>query len=466
MVPNLFSPQARHGSKGGSLIAARPSCKSSGLRFLFLTTVRTNTGLAAANNGVLSAFSFLPPAALCSSLLALCLLFGGCSSALTPHRAPASLSTSERTTLNLKIYDAAWQLVNDKYFDPQFRGVDWAAMRTKYRATAAAAMDEAQLYRVLDRLCAELKESHLTPLPPRRAQEIRTSRRMAVGMGWIPLEGRLVVTDLIPGGPAAAAGVQPGWVVLSCEGRPLTDAPPLPPQQGRTITFGFLDLKNEARAITFQPELLKVGQLLTHELPGGIRYLRFDKFDRESLRWLSRQLKEHRDAPGVVLDLRENPGGYIYAANLAIGEFFDHRVPTGQFVRRSGRISEGHGLPFFSARYEGPLAVLTGPATGSAAEIFAHVMQHNRRGTVIGRRTAGAVIVSRTYPLPGGGKLQVPIQDYRGLDGLRLEGRGVTPNIGVRPLGFADLRKGRDIDVETALTALGSPKGAPVAAAQ
>ncbi len=387
--------------------------------------------------------------------------FAFCSSCATPsaYHEPAPLTASERTALNLEIYDATWRLVNEKYFDPNFRGVDWAAKGRQYRPEAAAATDDTELYRVLSRLCNELKESHLTPLPPRRTHELRTERRVAVGMGWMPLEGRLVVTDLIPGGPAEEAGVLPGWVLLACEGRPLSEAPPLTPRAGQPITYTFLDLQNEARSITFQPELVRTVQRVARDLPGGQRYLRFDKFDRKSLSWLNRELKAHRDGPGVVIDLRDNPGGYVFAANIAIGEFFNHRVATGHFIRRNGRTSEGHGLPlpFLSARYRGPLVVLTGPSTGSAAEIFAHVMQHYNRATIVGRRTAGAVIVSRTYNLPGGGKLQIPIQDYRGLNDERLEGRGVMPDIAVPSPALADLRAGRDPDLDHAIAAF-TPK--------
>lgn len=384
------------------------------------------------------------------------LAFSGCASAPRAYVEPPPLSSAERTALNLQVHDKVWQLVNDRHFDPNFRGVDWAAMRTKYRQSAAAASNDTELYRILDRMCRELKESHLVPLPPRRSHEIRTARRMAVGMGWMPVEGRQVVTDLIPGGPADQAGVQPGWIVLSCEGRPLSEAPPPLPQPGRPVTFGFLDLRNEARTITFQPELLKTTQVISSGLPDGHRYLRFDVFDRATLLWLNRELRTHRHAPGVVVDLRENPGGYLFTAQLAIAQFFDHRVSTGRYIRRNGRVKEGRGWNLFSARYPGEIVVMVGPGTGSAAEIFSHVLQHEKRATLVGRRTSGAVVVSRTYPLPGGGSLQVPVQDYRGLDGQRLEGRGVFPDITLEAPSLDDMRAGRDPELQAALATLGA----------
>jgi carboxyl-terminal processing protease len=402
-------------------------------------------------------------AALCIGFAAL--VFTGCATAPQAYVEPAPLANVQRAALNADVFDTTWRLVNEKYFDPQFRGVDWAAMRAKYRPAAIAAADEAALYTVLNRMCGELRESHLTPLPPRRAHEIKTDRRIAVGMVWRILDGKRTVVALVPGGPAESAGVQPGWQIVARDGRPIDDnaAPPVP--NSTPVTYDFLDLEGAGRSITFQPQLLKFNQTIARDLPGGYRYLRFDEFDQESLRWLSSQLKSHPYAPGVVLDLRENHGGYVVALQMALSEFFQKRVPTGEFVRRGGRVRQSRGLAFLPARYSGEIVVLTSGATGSAAEIFAHVMQHQDRATVVGRRTAGAVIVARNYPLPGGGQLQIPVQDYRGLDGRRLEGRGVLPDIGVPPPGIEDLRVGRDPDVEMALAALAGDKSSDRVAA-
>ena len=105
--------------------------------------------------------------------------------------------------------------------------------------------------------------------------------------------------------------------------------------------------------------------------------------------------------------------------------------------------------------------VLTDGSTASAAEIFAHVLQYYKRATVVGRRTGGWVLLSFDYALPDGGRLVVPEQDYLGLAGQRLEGRGVTPDVVVPAPSLADLRAGRDPDLEAALTLLRQPDSAP-----
>ena len=381
----------------------------------------------------------------------LLLLVAGCATVPTEYREPAPLSAEARTALNLRVHDRVWQLVNDNYFDEKFRGVDWLAIKLKYRAEAAAAPDDTALYRVLARLGGELKQSHLTALPPRTVHEQDTEHRAAIGLRWLNLEGQRVVTEIVPGGAAADAGVKAGWLIVSRDGQPINEREIFVGKLGQPVSFEFLDLADRPIAFTLEPRLLDFERRIARDLPGGSRYLRFDRFSMENLHWLSTELKAHRSAPGVVIDLRANSGGNTVASMMAMQEFFDRRVPTGQFVKRNGRVNETHSLALFAARYPGRVVILLGPGSASASEIFAHVLQHEKRATVVGRRSAGAVIVSRFYNLPGGGQLQVPIQDYIGRDGQRLEGRGVTPDLSVPAPTMADWRTGRDVDLDAAL---------------
>ena len=393
------------------------------------------------------------------------LLVSGCTTPVTEYHAPPPLTAPERTALNARVFDRAWQLVDDKYFDAHFRGVNWRALRARYRPAAVKAQDDAGLYHVLNEMCGELKESHLTALTPRRTHDLETEHQAAIGIRWQLIDGKRVVMDVVPGGPADKAGVECGWLLVSRNGAPLHEGDTFVAHVGQPVTFGFLDLRNQPRTLTVTPQLVDFDQLETRELPGGYVYLRFDKFDRESLRWLSDELKRHREAPGVVLDLRLNPGGNTFSLSMAIAEFFQHRVDEGRVIRRSGWGHEAHSFAWNSAHYAGRVVILTSRATASAAEIFTHVLQHHGRATVIGQKTAGAVIYARNFALPGGGSLQVPVMDFVGLDGQRLEGRGVTPDIVLPVPTLADRRADRDAALVAALDVLERPATGRVAAA-
>lgn len=383
------------------------------------------------------------------------LLLAGCSTLPTEYREPPPLSASERTAHNGQVFDRAWELVNERYFDGGFRGVDWPAMRERYRGAALTAQDEDALYAAINRMCAELKESHLTALTPRRAHEFATDHRPGIGIRWQLLDGQRVITDVVPGGPADRAGIQRGWVVVARNGAPVRDGQSFITRLNEPVSFEFRDQHDQPRSYTLQPELIDFERREARRLAGGSLYLRFDRFDRPSLSWLSRQLKQHAAAPAVVLDLRQNRGGNTLVLDMALAEFFDRRVAAGRLVRRSGRVRDVHSFAWLPARYRGEVILLTSAASASAAEIFAHVLQHQRRATLVGQRTAGAVIYSRPYRLPGGGRIQIPVIDYVGLDGQRLEGRGVTPDLTVPPRTLADLRADRDVELAQALNAVG-----------
>ncbi|ACB73395.1 peptidase S41 [Opitutus terrae PB90-1] len=378
------------------------------------------------------------------------LFLAGCATVPTEYREPPPLTREERTAQNLRVFDRAWDLVNDRYFDEAFRGVDWPAMRERYRPQAAAAADAEALYKVVNQMCAELKESHLGALSPRRAHELETEHRPAIGIRWQLLEDQRVVVDVVPGGPADRAGIRRGWLVLKRNGTPLRDADTFITRLRDPVSFEFLDEHGAVRAFTLRPELLDFDRREVRPLEEGGFYLRFDRFDRSSLSWLSRQLKTHSTAPAVMIDLRSNRGGNTLVLDMAVAEFFKDRVAIGRLIRRSGRSKDVHSFAWLPAGYAGKVIVLTSQATASAAEIFTHVLQHYHRAVVIGQKTAGAVIYSRPYGLPDGGKIQVPIIDYVGLDGARLEGRGVGPDVEVPERSLADVRADRDPELARA----------------
>lgn len=384
----------------------------------------------------------------CAALLA------GCATAPTEYREPPALSATSRRALNQRVFDRVWNLVNRHYFDPHFRGVNWAAAHGRYQSQAIASTDDTALYDVLNRMCGELKESHLAALSPRRAHEWNTEHRAAVGIRWQVIEGQRVVSDVLPNSPADVAGVKVGWIAVSRNGTPLRDGDPFITHVGVPVSYAFLDDHDKPRTLTMTPQLLTFDREEASDLSDGWRYVRFDRFSVASISWLSRELKTHATAPGVVVDLRQNGGGSAFALGLAIAEFFPRRVGEGKMVQRSGTTEDAESLSWRSARYRGEVVLLVGRGSASAAEIFSHVLQFHQRAKVIGQPTAGAVIYARNFRLPDGGSIQIPVTDYVGLDGQRLEGRGVKPDVPVPLPTLADLRAGRDVALDRAKVTL------------
>ncbi len=395
-------------------------------------------------------------------LLLACLLLAlvGCASVPTQYKEPPPLAVEARAALNEKVFHKAVALIDEHYFDPTYHGTDWQALHAKYQPMALAAQDSTALYTALNNMMGELGVSHLVAISPRQAHQVETRHVAATGFSMQYLEKKLVVTDVVPLGPAASAGVQPGWLVTARNGVPLPIAgDKFVTVLGQGVTYDFLDQHDQAHSLHFDPALLDFRRLDVRSLPGNMLYLRFDEFSFETLHWLSQQLKANAAAPGVVLDLRFNRGGNAAALTMALGEFRpvgtdSAMMDAGYTVDRKGKQDDRRSLPLFSAKYAGKLVILTDSTSVSAAEIFPRVMQYNKRATVIGRQTAGMVIISKFYDLPDEGLLQVPVIDYLGPDGQRLEGKGVTPDQVLPPATLAQRRAGEDPDLQAALVIL------------
>lgn len=370
-------------------------------------------------------------------------VFSGCATIPPPRAAwnlatPAPKPNADRSAFNLRVYDNVWAWVESRYYDPHFNGVDWQAARERHRQAAAAARDDAGLYAAINELLRELNDPHT------RAQSAadftRTFWQRSVLLGWrsvaVPnaTDGRRRITEVFAGGGAAEAGVRVGWIVLTCDGRPAAEfiaASILRPDQ--KIQCEFLDEHDAPRRLTVTAREVKVPTFRTfHEVADGVYLVRFDRFDLVSAHWVREEVKAHANAKGLIFDLRGNPGGNLFALSSILGDVFPHAIDTGQLVHRGHEAIWHRLIPQWGgARYAGPLAVLVSRGSASAAEVFAELVQENRRGPVIGEKTRGALLTVVFWPLPGGGKLWLSVYDYHSPKGVRVESRGVLPDIEV-----------------------------------
>ena len=390
------------------------------------------------------------------ALAVVALALSGCTTTPAPRVSLAAVPVEQRARAegNVRVFDRVWGLVADWHYDPKLQGVDWPAAGLKYGAEAAAAADDQALYASLGAMVGLLKDSHTHALSPTQTKERRTQTRARTGFYMTRVEGRWIVSELVAGSPAELAGVKTGWVVVARNGTAFGERSEARPKEGEVAQWEFLDDRDQPVALAIAAQSLSTKpRQEVRVLAGGVVYLRFDAFDMADRRWLSDQLKTNRAAPGVVIDLRRNPGGGTISLGITIGEFFDRAVDCGTFITRGGYRGGKSSWQIGSARYGGSVVVLVDGATGSAAEIFAAVLQEHGRAAIVGRKTAGAVLASWYHGLPDGGELQLSRQDYVTPQGRRLEKEGVAPDVKVVRT-VADGRAGRDVDLEAALRVL------------
>jgi C-terminal processing protease CtpA/Prc len=157
-----------------------------------------------------------------------------------------------------------------------------------------------------------------------------------------------------------------------------------------------------------------------------------------------------RSFQAVVLDLRGNPGGLVRAEEKFVGGFFDHDVKLGDRTGRA-KLSTAIAKTRGGKAFAGKLIVLVDSQSASAAEIFARIVQLEKRGIVVGDRSSGHVMESKTFvhavPLDRVNvsqySLNLTIADLTMSDGKSLEKVGVTPDVRIFPTP-ADIAAGRD----------------------
>ncbi len=423
--------------------------------------------------------SFLSALRRLGAFVGVCALLAGCAT-IPPPKALVNLMSSapkpgaDRTAYNLSVYDNVGDWVADHYYDPHYNGADWPAARARHRTAARDAKDDTELYTAINALLGELNDRHTYAQSAEDFARLFWHRNVVIGLRSIEVagstDGRRRILDLIPGSPAAEAGVREGWILLTCDGRRPTDVIGFNKlHDGQAVRCDFLTERGESRTLSITARQMNVPTYhRIREAADGIYVLRFDQFDETSAGWVREQVKAHSDAKGLIFDVRANPGGHFFALASILDDVFAERGELGHLVHRGGTAQWHHWIfDHGSARYAGPIAVLTSPFSTSAAEIFAQLVQERKRGPVVGQKSGGALLTSVFWPLAGGGRLWITVYDYRSPNGTRVEGQGVTPDILVPldAIGSID-GTGNDAVVQAAVDALqgkhsDSASGAP-----
>ena len=404
----------------------------------------------------------------------------------------ATISTDTRDG-RLAVFDEVWAAIAERYYDPKLRGVDWEAQRECWRPLAAAAAGRAEFYSILRRMIGSLRDAHTRVFAPEERTEWHRPVYTSVGLSLREIEGELLVTQVERGSDAERAGLRAGDALLTIDGqhagellsRRLAEVPAAPQSpsarlgatsrlfdgpRDSTVELRFADSRDTTRTklVRLRRSLRTRSPALTVRRDEGAAVVSFNFFTQEIAVELMRSLRERkelRSARGLVVDLRENGGGDAEAMIDIASAFLPVGTSLGEFRDRGGEVAAApltrRAMLLAAdavANFRGPVVVLTGPRTASAAEIFAAALQERGRARVLGEQTCGCVLaIRRRHLLPDGGLLDISEMDYRTAGARRLEGAGVTPDELVGPTR-RDIEQGRDPALALALARLKSAK--------
>jgi hypothetical protein len=320
----------------------------------------------------------------------------------------------------VEVFDAVADELGQRFYAPDYNGAVWPATRARYRRQAQAARSDGELVTVVRRMLAELRASHLDFFAT----------------------------------PSGADDLHPK-------------------------AKGNGDAAQEA-------------DIIWRRLSPTVGYIKINSFEdgAEVVERIDRAFAELGELPSLVIDLRGNGGGTLTAAMRTGDYLFARARPVGYFATRKGLTErcvrsidelKAGSLPlfdgYFAADFEreleknGALMLVTGGRAGkhytgriavlvdeycfSACEAFASIIKETEVATLIGSRTPGAMLGADAVSLTGGWTLVLPVSDFRTARGLRVEGRGVEPDIPV------ENGRGKDAQLAATLAFLKNANNAP-----
>jgi carboxyl-terminal processing protease len=193
--------------------------------------------------------------------------------------------------------------------------------------------------------------------------------------------------------------------------------------------------KGERKPLKFTiiRDIIKIDSVYSKKIEGSdIAYIRVTSFDKKVVKDVKKALKNNKNAKGIILDLRNNPGGLL---SQAVG-LVDLFVDKGVIVSQKGRIESENEV--YKATKEGtykniPMAVLVNGGSASASEIVSGALQDHKRAIIVGEKTFGKGSVQVILPLGKGEGLRLTVARYYLPSGRTIQAKGVTPDVEVAP---------------------------------
>lgn len=405
----------------------------------------------------------------------------------------------------IEAFDSLFQKASREYPFTEEKGVDWNAIYQQINPLVNQANNPTEFYKALRQFAFSIPDGHVgLQLDPQVFFEENGG-----GLGLVLTElsdGRVLVSDILPGTPADEAGFLRGTEIISWNGEPVGQAiskvvPALGPYSTehtrRQAQVIFLTRTPPNTRITVayknqnQPEIQEASMRSAVEYdslftalgyneetvlpieaeilqPSGVGYIRLTTFNDDyhlmAQLW-ERYIQEfiEQEVPGIIIDLRTNSGGYSNLANNFAGFFFDEEVvlyyrsyyneKTNQFEKDE----QPETIKPAPILYDGPIALLISPNCVSACEGFAYALQKDGRGFVVGHLpSAGAFgeVGRGQYDLPDERSMQFPTGRPEDADGnVVIEGVGILPDIQV-PITEESAIGQKDTVLQAAIQAL------------
>jgi carboxyl-terminal processing protease len=312
-----------------------------------------------------------------------------------------------------------------------------------YRGVSRDQLNNGSIAGMVDALRKRHREDRFSHyFDPKQAQilnEQTSGRFTGVGLSVTEVKRGLKVVEAFKGSPAAKAGIEPGDLIVSVNGKSISgessdlSTAKIKGPEGTDVTLGVVQAsRSNTRQLKLQRQEIStpvVESSIRHDSGDRLGYVHLSAFSDGAhgpLRDATQRL-ERRGAQGIVLDLRGNPGGLLTEAVLAASVFLpkDDKVVTTDSRTEGRRVYRAAGDPLPRR----PMVVLIDRGTASAAEILASALADNGLAEVVGTRSFGKGLFQNLLDLSNGGELDLTVGEFFTADGISLAPKGIQPDV-------------------------------------
>ncbi len=387
---------------------------------------------------------------------------------------------SQSSSSPVKVFESVWKTVQGNFFDPNFNNLDWEKMKSRYQPQAAKTNSTEQLATIINQMLGELNTSHthfytqkepayyqlagifrhsllkdLKPLLPHNQLEYT-----GIGIYTEEVDDKTFIKAILNGSPAEKGKLKVGDQLLSVEGKPFQAIDSFVEKAEQPVSVLIQRTPDSSpQEIIVVPKVFNPATMFLDALNNSVEVIEreghkigyihiWSYADPKYQERLEEELVSGRlkDSDGLVWDLRDGWGG----ASPSYLNLFTAPTPTITTIFRDGVERHNH------LQWQKPVVMLVNQGSRSGKEILAYGFRKYDVGQIVGSQTAGAVVGGRPYIMPDGSLLYLAVANVL-VDGKRLEGKGIVPDVRVSvSLPYAqgiDLQKEQAI--ETVLQALG-----------
>jgi carboxyl-terminal processing protease len=332
-------------------------------------------------------------------------------------RSPTSATTSELP--KAQVLEALWKIIEEDYL------------------YADKIKDEEAAYMAAEAIVKSLGDPYSTFYRPAGARAFQSRIQgeiSGIGAQVEDREGVLTIVTPLPSSPAEKAGLKPNDEILSVDGVSIVGLPyEEMVDHVRGPKGSVAKLRIRRSGVEFNVEVtrdtIKVPEIEIkwQEDIAIVKLMQFGKLTETELRPELKHVQDQRPR-GVILDLRNNPGGLLHAATLVASNFLPKGSPVAKISSRAGDRVEATGdEPTIAA--DVPVVVLVNGGSASASEIVAAALQDADRATLVGERTFGKGTVQEVLEFNDKSSLKLTIAEWFSPQGHKIDGAGVKPDI-------------------------------------